>query len=179
MRETWVILLNNDQVILLLIIPWTKEVMRITGRATITSNSVLLERMVSCGKSEVLCINVDVDECFFHCGRAFNRSHLWLLEKWPKSEGNYWRDQLVQERKMNEKEILEMERGIKDLLDELGESDGAYWFPPLYAGENWLPFILCLFDLPHNNFEGLDSKSFKFTNDSETKIQWVIPMNPV
>ena len=57
--------MDNDQAILLLIIPGTKEVVRITGRATITSNSVLLERMVSCGKSEVLCINVDVAECFF------------------------------------------------------------------------------------------------------------------
>ena len=119
-------IIENDQVSLLFIIPGTKEVLRITGRATITSNPVLLERVVSCGKPAVLCIKVDVAECFFHCGRVFNRSHLWLPEKWPKSEGNYLRDQLVQERKMNEKEILEMERGIKDLLDELGESDGAY-----------------------------------------------------
>lgn len=119
-------ILENDQVSLLFIIPRTKEVLRVTGRAIITQNPVLLERMVSCGKPAVLCIKVGVEECFFHCGRAFNRSHLWVTEKWPKSEGKYLRDQLVQERKMNRQEVEELDKGIKDLLDELGETDGAY-----------------------------------------------------
>jgi PPOX class probable FMN-dependent enzyme len=119
-------IIENDQVSLLFLIPKTKEVLRVTGRATITKDPALLERMVSCGKPAVLCVKIYVQECFFHCGRAFNRSHLWVPEKWPESEGKYLRDQLVQEKNMNKQEIEALEKGTKDLLDELGESNGAY-----------------------------------------------------
>ena len=119
-------IIENDRVSLLFVVPGTKEVLRVTGRATITKNPKLLAKMISCGKPAVLCVEVDVSECFFHCGRAFNRSQLWVPEKWPRSEGTYLRDQFSQQRNMNKQEIEEMDEMAKSLLDELGETDGAY-----------------------------------------------------
>jgi PPOX class probable FMN-dependent enzyme len=119
-------IIENDQVSLLFVIPRTKEVLRVAGRATITKNPVLLERMVSCGKPAVLCIKIDVSECFFHCGRAFNRSHIWKPEKWPKLEGKYLLDQVIQQRKMNKQQIEALEKGVEEFLDDAGEIDGAY-----------------------------------------------------
>ena len=119
-------ILKNSQVSLLFVIPRTKDVLRVTGTATITKDPMLLDRMVSCGKPAQLCIKINVKECFFHCGRAFNRSHIWVPNKWPKSEKKYMRNQIANRRALSKQDIHDMNQKIKELLDQLGETDGAY-----------------------------------------------------
>ena len=119
-------ILENNQVSLLFIIPRTKDVLRVTGEAIITKDPQLLEKMVSCGKPAQLCIKVDVKECFFHCGRAFNRSHMWVPDKWPEAEKHYMRDQLVQRRKMDAQEAEQFSKNRTKALEQFGELDGAY-----------------------------------------------------
>ena len=36
------------------------------------------------GKPAVLAIRVTVEECFFHCSKAFIRSNLWKPDSWPE-----------------------------------------------------------------------------------------------
>lgn len=119
-------ILKNNQVSLLFVIPRTKDVLRVTGTATITKDPMLLERMVSCRKPAQLCIKINVKECFFHCGRAFNRSHIWVPDKWPKSEKKYMRNQIAQRKRLSTQELEKMHQKSKELLDQLGETDGAY-----------------------------------------------------
>jgi hypothetical protein len=35
------------------------------------------------GKPALLHTRVEVTTCFFHCGKALIRSHLWQPDKWP------------------------------------------------------------------------------------------------
>ncbi len=119
-------ILKNDQVSLLFAIPRTKDVLRVTGRATITKDPALLERMVSCGKPALLCVKIHVQECFFHCARAFNRCHMWNTEKWPETEKQHKRDQMAHQKNMSAKDAEDFSKQVKKYFIDMGESDGAY-----------------------------------------------------
>jgi PPOX class probable FMN-dependent enzyme len=74
--------LENPRVGLLFLIPGTNETLRVNGCAELTRNPALLERLAARGKPAVLAIRVEIEECFFHCGKAFIRSNLWQPERW-------------------------------------------------------------------------------------------------
>jgi hypothetical protein len=75
-------ILENPRVGLLFMVPGTSETLRVSGTAELTSDRALLERLAARGRPAVLAIRVHVDECFFHCAKAFLRSNLWKPELW-------------------------------------------------------------------------------------------------
>jgi PPOX class probable FMN-dependent enzyme len=77
-------ILANPQVALLFLIPGTNETLRVAGRAELTRDPKLLQSLAARGKPAVLAIRVHVEECFFHCAKAFLRSELWKPECWPE-----------------------------------------------------------------------------------------------
>jgi PPOX class probable FMN-dependent enzyme len=79
-------LLENPKVGLLFVIPGTPETVRVNGRAELTADPALLEQLAARGKPAVVAIRVHVDECFFHCAKAFIRSKLWKHETWPERQ---------------------------------------------------------------------------------------------
>ncbi len=79
-------ILSNPQVGVLFIIPGTPETVRVNGRAELTADPELLGRMAARGKRALLGIRVTVDECFFHCAKAFLRSKLWNHASWPERQ---------------------------------------------------------------------------------------------
>jgi len=76
-------ILENPQVGLLFLLPGTQETLRINGSAEIHSSAAIREKFTARGKPAVLVIRVSVDECFFHCAKAFKRSSLWKPDSWP------------------------------------------------------------------------------------------------
>jgi PPOX class probable FMN-dependent enzyme len=79
-------ILANPHVGVLFIIPGISETLRVNGRAELTSDPQVLERLEARGQAALLAIRVTVDECFFHCAKAFIRSQLWKSDSWPKME---------------------------------------------------------------------------------------------
>lgn len=77
---------NNPHVGVLFMVPGTNETVRVNGRAELTRDPELLERMAARRKPATLVLRVTVDECFFHCAKAFIRSHLWKPETWPEKQ---------------------------------------------------------------------------------------------
>ena len=75
-------ILSNGKIGLLFCIPGTRETLRVNGTAQIDSSTDLLEQLGARGKNAVLAIRVSVEECFFHCGKAFIRSKLWQPDAW-------------------------------------------------------------------------------------------------
>lgn len=75
-------LLENAHVGLIFLIPGTGETLRINGTAELTSDPALLDRLTARGRPAVLAIRVRVNECFFHCAKAFLRAQLWKPEAW-------------------------------------------------------------------------------------------------
>ena len=77
-------ILANAKVGLIFMIPGTPETLRVNGTAELTANPEILERLAARGRPAVLAIRVHVEECFFHCAKAFIRSQLWKPESWPE-----------------------------------------------------------------------------------------------
>ncbi|NGO70856.1 MSMEG_1061 family FMN-dependent PPOX-type flavoprotein [Streptomyces boncukensis] len=70
-------LAENDGIGLLFFIPGVRETLRVNGRAYPTDEPDVLARMQTEAKRPVLALVVEVDEVYFHCGRALVRSRLW------------------------------------------------------------------------------------------------------
>jgi uncharacterized protein len=77
-------IIENPHVGILFMIPGTTETLRVNGTAELRSDPELLERLAARGKPAVLAIRVTVEECFFHCSKAFLRSNLWKPETWSE-----------------------------------------------------------------------------------------------
>ncbi|HEK9100522.1 pyridoxamine 5'-phosphate oxidase family protein [Bacillus pfraonensis] len=75
-------ILSNPKVGLIFLIPGLGESLRINGRAAITNDEEILEKMQVNGRSPLLGIVVEVEECFIHCAKAFIRSELWNPDSW-------------------------------------------------------------------------------------------------
>ena len=77
-------ILANPHVGVIFMLPGTPETVRVNGRAELTADPELLERLAARGKPAVLAIRVHVDECFHHCAKAFIRSKLWDPKSWSE-----------------------------------------------------------------------------------------------
>ena len=77
-------ILANPSVGLIFVVPGVVETLRVNGRAEITRDPALLERLAARNKPAILATRVRVEESFFHCGKAFVRSSLWKPATWPE-----------------------------------------------------------------------------------------------
>jgi PPOX class probable FMN-dependent enzyme len=77
-------LLANPRVALLFLIPGVEETLRVHGRAELTADPALLQRLRAREQPALLAIRVQIERCFFHCAKAFRRSKLWRQEAWPE-----------------------------------------------------------------------------------------------
>jgi PPOX class probable FMN-dependent enzyme len=81
--DTHTNLLAHPQVGLLFLVPGVDETLRVNGRATLTTDPVVLDAVAVGGRRPPLAIGIDVEECFIHCAKAFRRSALWEPSSWP------------------------------------------------------------------------------------------------
>ena len=83
--DTFQNILDNPRAGLLFMVPNRREVVRVSGGASLTRDPSLLETMTVSGKTPTLAIIVHVEEAMFHCGKAVVRSNLWSPEQWGRS----------------------------------------------------------------------------------------------
>ncbi|WP_419872114.1 MSMEG_1061 family FMN-dependent PPOX-type flavoprotein [Candidatus Pristimantibacillus sp. PTI5] len=79
-------MLENPQIGMVFLIPGMQEVLRINGRASITRNAELIDKMEWSGKTADLAVVVEVQECFIHCPRALKQSGIWDAQTWPAAD---------------------------------------------------------------------------------------------
>ncbi|MGX1788420.1 pyridoxamine 5'-phosphate oxidase family protein [Bosea sp. NPDC055332] len=72
--------LSSPGVGLVFFVPGITETLRVNGRARMTTDAALLEPMAMQEKAPKLGLIVEVDEAYFHCGKALLRSKLWAQE---------------------------------------------------------------------------------------------------
>lgn len=61
-------------------VPGINETLRVSGKAKLTNAPELLAKMEEFGKPPRAVLDVEVQEAYFHCGKAIMRSKLWLKE---------------------------------------------------------------------------------------------------
>jgi uncharacterized protein len=62
---------------LIFFVPGLNETLRVSGKGTLTDAPELLAGLVEFGKPPQLVLSVEVQEAYFHCGKAIMRSKLW------------------------------------------------------------------------------------------------------
>lgn len=77
-------LLANPHISLIFVRPGVRETLRVNGTGALTRDPDVLGHFSVNGKPAQLCTQVDVEECFFHCGKALIRSKLWQPATWPE-----------------------------------------------------------------------------------------------
>jgi PPOX class probable FMN-dependent enzyme len=71
---------------LIFIIPGRDTTLRVNGRAAVSADPDLLERIAAVGKPPRTAIVVEAEEVYTHCPKAFVRSKLWDPSTWPDPE---------------------------------------------------------------------------------------------
>jgi len=66
----------------LFLIPGRGDTLRINGTARILADADYFEAMTINDKRPILALQIDVEEVFFHCAKAFLRSDAWKPETW-------------------------------------------------------------------------------------------------
>jgi PPOX class probable FMN-dependent enzyme len=66
----------------LFVVPGRGDTLRINGRARIVAGADYFDAMQVSGKRPILAMEIDIDEVFFHCPKAFLRSDTWHPETW-------------------------------------------------------------------------------------------------
>jgi uncharacterized protein len=72
---------------LIFLIPGRDTTLRVNGRAAVTAQPELLERLTPVGKPPRTAIVVEAEEVYTHCPKAFVRSKLWDPSTWPDPGG--------------------------------------------------------------------------------------------
>ncbi|MDQ0317265.1 MSMEG_1061 family FMN-dependent PPOX-type flavoprotein [Amorphus orientalis] len=67
----------DDRVAMLFLFPGLEVFLRINGRARLSVDPDLLDRLKEGEKTPKTAIVVAIDEVLFHCGKAINRARLW------------------------------------------------------------------------------------------------------
>jgi uncharacterized protein len=111
-------LLENPQVGLLFMIPGRNDTIRINGRATLVSDGEFFEALAVDGVRPVLALVVEVEEVFYHCVKAFQRSGLWRAETWSPDAAPS-RSEVARELERLDEQLVRAPRGMDRLLVEV------------------------------------------------------------
>jgi PPOX class probable FMN-dependent enzyme len=65
---------------LVVFVPGIDETLRVGGRGTLSADPELLASMVEFGKPPRAVLRIEVNEVYFHCGKALMRSKLWSAD---------------------------------------------------------------------------------------------------
>lgn len=73
--------MENPHIALMFLVPGLNEVLRINGRACLTTEPGLCDAMIEKGKPPLAVLVVDIDAVYFHCGKAVVRADVWNPDK--------------------------------------------------------------------------------------------------
>ena len=66
----------------LFVIPGRGDTLRINGTARVLADAEYFDAMTVEGKRPILALEIDIEEVFFHCAKAFLRSDAWKPDSW-------------------------------------------------------------------------------------------------
>ena len=75
-------IIDNPHVGLIYLIPGRTDTLRINGRATIMADAPYFDEMVLKGHRPQFALQVEIEQIFYHCAKAFLRSELWKPDTW-------------------------------------------------------------------------------------------------
>ena len=77
-------LLADPRLALIFLIPNVQETLRVNGRARLRDETEFTDRFAEERQRPKLVVEVQVEEVYLHCAKAFMRSQLWQPDTWPQ-----------------------------------------------------------------------------------------------
>jgi PPOX class probable FMN-dependent enzyme len=75
-------IVEQPEVGLLFFVPGLQDMLRINGRASLTTDAAALDATTVDGVRPNVAVVVEVRECYLHCAKALRRSDLWSPTSW-------------------------------------------------------------------------------------------------
>jgi PPOX class probable FMN-dependent enzyme len=75
-------IIDNPHVGLIYLIPGRDDTLRINGPATILRDAPYFDQMIVKGHRPAFALQVEIEQIFYHCAKAFLRSELWKPQTW-------------------------------------------------------------------------------------------------
>jgi uncharacterized protein len=69
----------------LFMVPGLEETLRVNGRARMRTDVALRAICALDDRVPKAVVEIEVDECFLHCGAALRRAAMWDLSTWPEA----------------------------------------------------------------------------------------------
>lgn len=107
-------ILANPRIGIICIVPGVSETLRVNGSAELTRDPEILQRLSARGKPALIATRVTVEECFFHCGKAFIRSSLWKPASWPEGVKANIGKQIAARAKAGDELAEAIDRGMQE-----------------------------------------------------------------
>jgi len=82
--DTLANVVETGRVGMIFVIGGRDTTLRVNGRACVSADPELLERLEPVGKPPRTAIVIEAEEVYAHCPKAFVRSKLWNPESWPE-----------------------------------------------------------------------------------------------
>ncbi|MFG3257517.1 MSMEG_1061 family FMN-dependent PPOX-type flavoprotein [Streptomyces sp. NPDC048172] len=80
-------ILDNPHAGLLHLVPGSRDVLRINGRARILTDAPFFDAMAEKGRRPQLALLLDIEEIYRHCAQSLHRSRLWAPEAYGHADG--------------------------------------------------------------------------------------------
>lgn len=116
-------ILSNPHLGVIFLIPGRRETLRVNGRARLVREADYFDDMVVQGHRPILAIEVEIEQIFFHCAKAFLRSRLWEPRHWPQ-------DSLPSHARL----VKEVQAGVSESVAELEAYYAEAYNAKLYRG---------------------------------------------
>ena len=82
--DTLANIVESGRVGMIFVLGGRDTTLRVNGRACVSADPELLERIEPVGKPPRTAIVIEAEEVYAHCPKAFVRSKLWDPESWPE-----------------------------------------------------------------------------------------------
>jgi PPOX class probable FMN-dependent enzyme len=105
--------LENPSVGLIFLVPGTCETLRLGGVAELLDDEDLCDSFAARGKRALLVVRVRVEECYFHCAKAFLRAELWNPATWPERLSISFGEEIAEEGGLPGSETADFDAAVR------------------------------------------------------------------
>ncbi|MEM6891840.1 MAG: MSMEG_1061 family FMN-dependent PPOX-type flavoprotein [Pseudomonadota bacterium] len=113
--DTFLNILDTGRVAIMFMVPNRREVVRVNGQAQVVRDLPLRESMSIQGRVPDFAVVVQVEEAFYHCGKAVLRSRLWEPDKAVSTDGlPTYAEAVFNQAKITDRSLAELEEAFQD-----------------------------------------------------------------
>lgn len=112
--DTFLNILDTGRIAVMFMVPNRREVVRVNGQAQVVRDLPLRESMSIQGRVPDFAVVVQVEEAFYHCGKAVLRSRLWEPDKAVSTDGlPTYAEAVFDQAKITDRSLAELEEAFQ------------------------------------------------------------------